>query len=331
MLLSSPAELISGLPPFVFREKTVQRLEPQGWDKPVIWFHGPDGTRVSVEVMAKQGFVTANFPGAQLLTRRYSHTDRKAMMVSLLTEAAGYRWEGTLTRAPAAKVPEVAKDHWWQIARDAGGQYFNAKGGSERFIFYEATAFQEPVVSAKVTAEAITIRNTYDAPTGQVIVLVNAPDKHYVRVVDTIGANAELQLGKDEILKGSCSAESVLAACAGQWTSFGMTEPEGKAIAAVWREDLLKSNRFLLISRMPVRLYDAMFPLNITPSPGELVRVGLVFDAMDRQSGAASWLPLRQDIQQAVAKAASGLGNDDWKKRDQASEELARLGNQGRA
>jgi len=329
-VLSSPAELVSGLPSFVVCQKSERTLQPQGWDKPVIWFHGPDGIKVNVRVMASQGFATANFPSAELLTRTFSHSDRKAMMVSLLTESAGFRWEGTLTREPAQKVLEVPKDHWWQIARSAGGLYFNAKDASERFLFYEATAFQEPMVTASVDANAITLHNAYEAPSGQAILLLNSADKHYLRVVETIDAKGAMILRKDEVTKVARSGEDVVAACAGQWKSFGMTGPEAEAIAAVWREDLLKPQRILLISRMPAKLYEAMFPLTISPSPKELVRVGMVFDALESQSEAPSWLPDLPDIQEMLAKAARGLGSNDWKERDEASRELEKLGNRAR-
>jgi len=326
-LLSSPAELVSGLPPFVVRRKTGRTLQPQGWDKPVIWFYGPDGMKVSVKVTADRGFATACFPAAEVLTRRFSHIDGTAMMASLLTESAGFRWRGTLTREPTGGVPEVPKDHWWRTARSAGGLYFNVKGVSERFLFYEASAFQAPTVSAEVTVDAIAIRNAHDAPSGQVIVLVNTADKHYMRVWETVGPGAAVKLARGEVMKEFSSADRVLVACAEQWKSFGMTAPEADAIDAVWREDLLKPQRFLLISRMPPKLYDAMFPLTVTPPPVELVRVGMVFDALDDQGERAVWFP---GLNEKLIKAAVDLASDDFKQREAASRELARWGSLAR-
>lgn len=331
VLLSSPAELVSGLPAFVTRQKSTRTLEPQGWDKPVIWFYGPDQTKISVTVMAEKGFATASFPKAQVLTRRFSHIDRKAQMVSLLTETAGFRWDGTLTKEPTGKVPAVAKEHWWQTARDAGGLYFNAAGTAERFLFYEATAFQEPTVSARVSADAITVRNSDELPSGPVILLANTGGNHFVRVIESVGANAAVKVNRDEMLKEAVGVEAVLTACAAQWASCGMTDAESKAIVQVWREDLLKPDNFLLISRLPPKLYAAIFSLTIEPAPTELVRVGMVFDALHDQWDAASWIPARKkDFYEPLMKAAADLGSPDFRTREEASRELAHWGREAK-
>lgn len=323
-LLASPAELTSGLPSFVIREKQVQKLQAQGWDKPVLWFYGPEQTSITVSVSADLGFATAHFPPAQLLTRRFSHTDRKAMMVSLLTESAGYSWKGTLTRQPTAKMSEVPSDHWWHSARQGDSLYFNTKSASERFLFYEATAFTEPAVSATLTGDGVTVNNADEAPCGQVLLLINSSGRHHVHVIPSIAAKDVEKVAKEALLKSPCSAEALLAACAAQWTHFGMTESEGKTIAGIWRDDLLKPERCLLLSRMPPKKYEKMFPLTIDPAPAQVVRVGMVFDSLD--AGAATWLPGREKLQQAVAQAAADLSSGDWKTREKATKALSEQG-----
>jgi len=330
-ILSAPAEQVAGLPPFVLRQKSARTLQPQGWDKPVIWFYGPDGLKVDIKIMAGKGFATACYPAAEVLTRKFIHTDRPGMMISTLTETAGFRWQGTLTKEPASKVMPVAKDHWWQVARDAGGLYFNAGQAAERFLFYEGTAFQEPTVSGVLSADLLTIHNRNDQPSGQVLVLLNTGGKHYVRVVESIGTNAAVEVSRSALLKEAVSADAVLAACAAQWHGCGLTAVESKAVVQVWREDLLKADNFLLLARMPAKLYDAMFPLTIVPAPAELVRVGMVFDALHDQWDAASWVSARQDAaREAMARAAADLGSSDYRKREAATEELARHGQKAR-
>lgn len=323
-LLGSPAELTSGLPSFVIREKQVQKLQAQGWDKPVLWFYGPEQTSITVSVTANLGFATAHFPPAQLLTRRFSHTDRKAMMVSLLTESAGYAWKGTLTRQPTAKLPDVSDDHWWHSARDADSLYFNTKSASERFLFYEATAFTDPTVSANFTGDGVTVNNADEAPCGQVLLLINSGGRHHVHVIPAIAAKDVEKIAKDALLQSPCSADALIAACAAQWTHFGMTEAEGKTIASIWRDDLLKPDRCLLIARMPPKKYEQMFPLTIDPPPAQLVRIGMVFDSLD--TAAATWLPGREQFQRAVAQAAADLSSGDWKTREKATKSLADQG-----
>lgn len=330
-MLSAPPEQVAGLPSFVIQQKSVRTLQPQGWDKPVIWFYGPDGLKVDIKVMAGKGFATACYPAAEVLTRKFIHTDVPGEMISTLTETAGFRWQGTLTKEPTGKVMPVAKDHWWQVARDAGGLYFNAGHAAERFLFYEATAFQEPTVSGVLSADTLTIRNRDDQPSGPVLILLNKGGKHYVRVVESVGANAAVEVGRSALLKEAVSAAAVLAACAAQWHGCGLTAAESKAVVQVWREDLLKADNFLLLARMPAKLYDAMFPLTIVPAPAELVRVGMVFDALHDQWDAASWVPARQDAaREAMARTVADLGSSEYRKREAATEELARHGQKAR-
>lgn len=323
-LLSSPAELVSGLPSFVVRQKdSGRKFEPQGWDKPVLWFYGATGTKISVDVSAEQGFATACFPAAQVLTRRFSHVDRKAMMMSLITESAGFHWDGTLTDEPNNELSKVDKAHWWSAARSGGGLYFNAKGASERFLFYEASAFQEPTVTAELSSDAITIRNSHEMASSKLVLLVNDGDKHYGRLLDAIEANAAVTLRRDEVMKQPGTPEDLLAACSRQWESCGLSAAEANTVVAIWRADLLKPGRMLLISRMPPKLYDAMFPLKISPEPNAIVRVGMVFDPLE----IASW---SADTREKLASLGQQLSSERFADREAATAELTRMGSGAR-
>ena len=109
-----------------------------------------------------------------------------------------------------------------------------------------------------------------------------------------------------------------------------MTGAEGQTIAAVWREDLLRPRRILMIARMPAKLYEAMFPLTIEPAPKEVVRVGLVFDALEGQLEASAWIPELRELEKELQKAANGLGSGEWREREEASRVLVNAGPRAR-
>ena len=88
----------------------------------------------------------------------------------------------TDAREPTGKVPGCGEGSLGgrRRLRDAGGLYFNAGNVSERFLFYEATAFRDTTVSATVTGRRSRFAMTHFEASGQVIVLVNTADKHFV-------------------------------------------------------------------------------------------------------------------------------------------------------
>jgi hypothetical protein len=233
------------------------------------------------------------------------------------------RWTGTLSAKEPGSFNSVRKDHWWNIARRVPGKYVNTAQGNERFIFYEATALQEPLVTATVTAEVITVSNTDTEESGQVLVIVNDGDTRRWATIKKIPAKGSFSLKSEELVGGDASGEASLAACRAQWESYGMTREEAAAIVEVWKEDILKTEGFLMISRMPEAYYRAMFPLSVTPQPDELVRAGVVFDTLPDEKLRLKWLP---KLDAKLEKFAADLKDDEFNVRERAQSTLARYG-----
>ncbi len=321
-VLSSPAELVAGLPKFVQVVKEPRKVQPLGWDKPVIHLYGDEGLGVHITVKAGQGLLSAYWPAGKPLTKVSEDTNRKKMMISRITETIGMEWSGTLRARPEGQLGESPKDHWWSAVRDVPSMYFAGDKQCERFLFYEATALQEPMVTASISADQLKLANSGGDPAGQVMVIVNSGDKRYCRVVDAIQAGGDAVISKSEFLEKAFSEDQLLEACRTHWRQFGMTDAEAKAIVRSWRPDLLHPWQILVISRMPADLYEKMFPLTVTPRPDKQVRVGMVFDRLAGKS-CANIVPGLSDHIKDLREQAKA---EDQPKSKQAKAELDELG-----
>lgn len=311
-----PDELVAQLPEFV---KTFTSA-PQGnarrpagvWFKPVLHFYGRNDLEIKVWLCTAKGVPTVYWPDPAI-TRNAAVYDLK--------------WTGKLCDKAPENLPALHRNNWWNIARRVPGKYVSTDGGSERFIFYEATAKQEPTVTATVTADEIKVSNADEKESGPVVVIVNDGQTRRWAKIDKINARGGVTLKQDAVTAGDESGEALLEACRAQWQAYGMTQEEAAAIVEVWKTDLLKTQGFLMMSRMPEPLYRAMFPLTIVPVPDEIVRAGVVFDKLEGETQRLKWLPkLEMNIEKLTAK----LRDDEFNVREKAQNDLARFGDLAR-
>ncbi len=240
-VLSSPAELTAGLPKFVqVAKNSVQTRPVENWDKPVLHLYGDEGQKVSVKVTAQQGLLSAYWPAGKLETHDYNEPPPPGWKLPpgqklfaekpVVVKANGIEWSGTLHAKSTDQLEEASKDHWWSAVREVPSMYFVAGKECERFLFYEATAQQEPAVTAKISDDQLKLANSDSNPAEKVMVIVNSGDKRYCRLVDSIEANGEATISKADFLAKESTEEQLLEACRGHWRQFGMTDAEAKAI-----------------------------------------------------------------------------------------------------
>ena len=334
---SSPKEMVQQLPPFVrlLTKEYLPKRQNIGWQKPVIHIYGPDGLAVSVKIATPQGHPTAYFPSAALDQKTILVEDFGVPMSYSLTDCFGLQWNGTLSARPQGKLPEVDPAHWWAGVRQVPSAYFHSKDNEERFLFYEATAFQEPVVVGDVTAEELTLK--LELPKGEkmavstgefarvqpVLVILNDGSNRWFWSADSLTSDSPARLKKTDILRRPATDRDILGAAQSQWQSYGLTKEEAVAIVEAWKPDLLGTLGFLVISRMPTTLYEQMFPLTVTPKPTAIVRAGVVFDTLPGSQERLSWLP---ELRKRFEKWGQELGNENSVAREAAAAELARQG-----
>ena len=336
-LWSSPEELVKQLPPFVrlLEKEYKPSRQDIGWQKPVIHMYGPDGLAVSVKIATPQGHPTAYFPPAALDQKTILVQDFGVPMSYSLTDCFGLQWNGTLSARPQGKLPEVDPAHWWAGVRQVPSAYFHSKDNEERFLFYEATAFQEPVVVGDVTAEELTLK--LELPRGgkrtvstgavariqPVLAILNDGSNRWFWSANSLTADSPARLKKTDLLRHPATDREILDAAQSQWESYGMTKEEAAAIVEVWKPDLLGTLGFLVISRMPTPLYEQMFPLTVTPKPTAIVRAGVVFDTLPGTKDRLRWLP---ELRKLFEQWGQELGNENPVARAAAAAKLARQG-----
>ncbi len=325
--LAPPAELLSSLPDFALQhdKSYVPTRMNHGWNKPIVYFYGSEGLAIDIRIDTPLGVPLAYFPKPDGFIERQSPMvlDHRAMMAYTLTQAVGMKWSGKLSREPANPLPPVAAGHWWAAAREVPAAWFTTKTGGDRFLFYEATARQEPTVVANVSKDTIVIRNTSAASSGPVLLIVNDGRAKFLHRFNTIVGNAQANLKQQELTAEPASDKQITAECFAACRDHGLTAPESAALVAAWQHDLTSRLGFLLISRLPVADYDKIFPLSITPKPDEVVRVGLVFDTLPGQKDRSAWLP---NLAPKFAELGRQLGSDDFPSRDSARQKLASYG-----
>lgn len=318
-VLAAPQELLGQLPPFVIRHASAYtpRSEARAWNKPVIHLYGKEGLSVQIKILTPHGRPLAYWPKPKLLEETFW------FMGSGTTDAVGMLWSGTLSKQ-AKNNPAVAKaGHWWLTARDVPGMYLNAEGSSERFVFYEATAYQEPLITGSVTAEAIELKNAHGTPSGPVLVIVNTGSKRGWAKIENVPAKGSVNVSKEDLFKSDAGESKLLEACRAQWEAFGMTQEEARAIVEIWKPDLLESKGFLMVSKMPGDLFDKMFPLEITPKPDARVRAGVVFDSLPGEAARIGWMP---ELQKEMAAWGKDLASEEFEVREKATQAFRKLG-----
>jgi len=323
-VLAPPNQLISDLPEFVLRHAAEYhpRFTTGAWNKPVLHFYGREGAEVTVQVLTPQGHPLVYWPKPKMVEKNGYREDLHSMGLAG-PELLGLSWTGRLVAKPGV-APKIVKDgHWWQTVRQVPSLWFDSGDASERFVFYEATALQEPLLTGKLGADSLTLANRDASETGPVLVIVNDGQQRRSVWVANIGANGTVTIARQDFEQSDGDPAKLLIACRKQWEAFGMTSEEARAIVETWKPDLLDKTGFLVISRMPARAYDAMFPLKITPQPDEVVRAGVVFDTLPGEDARLSWLP---GIQAKLEKLAGDLARGDYPAREAARKSLVTFG-----
>lgn len=318
-VLAAPQELLGQLPPFVIRHASAYapRSESRAWNKPVIHLYGKEGLPVEIKILTPHGRPLAYWPKPKLLEETFW------FMGSGTTDAVGMQWSGALTKQPKNHLAEAKAGHWWQNAREVPGMYLNMDGSSERFVFYEATAYQEPVVTGAVIADAVEIKNAYAAPSGPVLVIVNTGTKRGWAKIEDVPAKGSVKVSKEDLFKADAGEAKLLEACRAQWEALGMTKEEARAIVEIWKPDLLDSKGFLLVSKMPGPLFDGMFPLEIAPKPDALVRAGVVFDSLPGEAARIGWMP---ELQKEMEAWGKDLASEEFEVREKATQAFRKTG-----
>jgi hypothetical protein len=116
-------------------------------------------------------------------------------------------------------------------------------------------------------------------------------------------------------LAGMLSAEDALQSWRQSLARLHLEEPEIEFVLGILRQQALRRESAMLVYRLDEAQLEKLLPLEVTPYPDRLFRVGLVI-VQDADP----------DLQSKVEALVTQLGNDEWKQREAAQQQLAELG-----
>ena len=279
-VLSSPRELVAGLPKFVQTVKEPHQVQSMPWKKPVLHLYGDEGLEVHIKVTADQGVAVVVLAGGQGDQSRYTNRPGREMEARIITR---HRWHGMVGDAARQARGQIGGSPQGPLVvgrGEAPSMYFVADKECERFLFYEATAQQEPTVLAGISADQFKLTNSDGNAAGEVMVIVSSGEQLYCRVLETIEAGGEATISKADFLAKAFRSSNCWRPAEAHWRQFGMTAAEAKAIVASAAERPAASLAGPGDLAHAAGLYDKMFPLTVSPKPDKLVRVGMVFDRL---------------------------------------------------
>jgi hypothetical protein len=127
----------------------------------------------------------------------------------------------------------------------------------------------------------------------------------------TAPAGVEVTLGDTPVSK----AADAVAPWKDRLAAAGLPATDFAVIGSVLEKHALESKRLTVVYRLDPAEMERLLPLELTPSPRKLVRVGLVvIRNLDPGIG--------EDVDRLIAQ----LGDEEWAKREAASKQLAEIG-----
>jgi len=275
--VTSLAEMAAELPVFVHRGRP-GRVTPPGRPprirrdpimvfKPVIYLYSDQSCRpipVSVRVRMPVGGESLYYPDARASRRGLRFTGRLH---------ATQPSEGC-TETPRAFTQVHGRDHFWNAMRRVPAGVFETSSEAERFIFYDGlTDLRTPFVFEGADGEVSVRTRAHRHPQANVEDVVFAVDaRRYRRVVVPPQGSALLTAGPEH------SVDMLEAELRTELLARGLTGAEAQSLVATWHYELVQARgdrRIFFVDRAD---YDVMLPIRITPSPRQLVRVGLVIE-----------------------------------------------------
>ncbi len=255
-------------PPWVVRAAAAPTSLPPRLParKPVLFLRSdtpiPD---LTVEVRFEGGRPWLLYPTGQVLGDRIvwrgdltSRAERRALAPRAGQEPPARRnARGRVFPRP----PPAPPGHWWNRLREVDASMFLSRfDDSESFLFYDGPVhFRSPIRASRLRSEQG--EHTVWVVGGSSVVehRVSPNDSRVVRRGD-----------KHALRRWLLQAA----------TSAGLEPDEARSLVETWQGELFGATERRAIYFIPRSDYDRMLPITITPTPTELVRVGLVIEKL---------------------------------------------------
>ncbi|MGE0789517.1 MAG: hypothetical protein AB7S26_27835 [Sandaracinaceae bacterium] len=254
------ADLAAESPSFVYRAPgamggnapVAPAPTPNVSRKPVIFLRSDRPMRVSVSVAFTGGEAWLYYPDAAVSARD-------------AVRPLGLTFSGQLGGSGNPLAPAPATSFWHDLRR-AGGQVFTTdRGTSEQFLFYDGPVRFER--SFEIVRDGTGARVSPISSETHLWLIQNG--RFVENTVQGTSATQVTANGDMAQLRVRLNAEL---------QARGLTGPEAHALLETWRDSLFNAPQGRAVYFVPRDAYDRMLPITISPSPSELVRVGLAIE-----------------------------------------------------
>jgi hypothetical protein len=183
------------------------------------------------------------------------------------------RWR--VHASPNARAPLAAVDarHFWNHLRNVPASTLLAPDGTaEKFLFYDGPVTFPRAFRAGRNAQGGTTF-TRVGPSGAAPLIVAWGDRWVPVPMMGIGA----AVGIDTVSPWPMPARPIADEIDARLRAAGLSPAEARSLVETWRPEI-EAPGLRAFWLLPRAEYDALLPLSVSPTPREIVRVGLVIE-----------------------------------------------------
>jgi hypothetical protein len=176
--------------------------------------------------------------------------------------------------ADPSSLPPVDRGHFWNRMRDVPSAVLRAADGTrEKFLFYDGPVAFPAAFAVRREPGAVRLERTGVSGASDVVLSKDG------RWVSVSGLRAGLAALTHTDRVWPLPAAPLAVELSRRLHSAGLTDAEARALVETWRPEIEAPGlrAFWLLPRAD---YDALLPLEVSPAPREVVRVGLVIQTL---------------------------------------------------
>jgi hypothetical protein len=211
----------------------------------------------------------------------------------------GLRWQSVIvspTLLPWMNPPNVGTDPkfaWWKRLRQVPSSWISNRNESERFLYYDGPTLAAPPVSFTLAGQelgmALKQEDAQDAmDTGfpsrqysrppQSVLWINHKDGKLngESIPPPAGFDGNHPQGIHKLAEESLHGDQVIVEFRRMLTDTGLTVDEAEGLIVSWTPPFFQTPGKRVLCIMSRADYDFLCPIQIRPTPTEIVRVGII-------------------------------------------------------
>ena len=296
-------------------------------ETPVIYFHTDKAMDVSVKVHFIRGLMSHYFPAPLSITpappASDASADERAAIDLQQLGVSSLEWRAHITPdASTRDIPEVAASNHYGFARevDAAKVQVTSPAGpteSERFLFYRGLGRDNPqiLIRARAGGRARIHNGENQVPAAFAIEMTDTQGRFLSLGKLDRNARRDFALTDVPFMARKRAIRLLSKQVFAALVARGLHKDEARAMVRTWADQWFGSSGTRVVYVVPQDYIDRTLPLQIEPTPDELVRVFV---------GRIEYLTPEEE--QRVADALRASGSLDSQVRANAMLELAKLG-----